>query len=57
MHYLGESAANIIQGYGVSFAQGLKLRDLQQSCYIHPCEAEDFVKLAIINQDTTETPC
>jgi len=37
MHYLGESAANIIQGYSVSFNQGLHLKDLQQSCYIHPC--------------------
>jgi glutathione reductase (NADPH) len=57
MHYLGEHAADIIQGYSVSYAKGMTLDDLKFSSNIHPCQAEDFIKLATIGENVAETAC
>lgn len=45
LHYLGENAAEIIQGFAVAVVKGLKKSDLDQTIGIHPTSAEEIVTM------------
>ena len=45
LHYLGENAAEIIQGFSVAVVKGLKKADLDETIGIHPTSAEEIVTL------------
>ena len=45
LHYLGENAAEIIQGFSVALVKGLKKRDFDKTVGIHPSSAEEIVTL------------
>ena len=45
LHYLGENAAEIIQGFSVALVKGLKKRDFDNTVGIHPSSAEEIVTL------------
>ena len=45
LHYLGENAAEIIQGFAVAVVKGLKKSDLDQTIGIHPSSAEEIVTM------------
>ena len=45
LHYLGENAAEIIQGFAVAVVKGLKKSDLDETIGIHPTSAEEIVTM------------
>ena len=45
LHYIGEDAAEIIQGFSVAVLKGLKKSDFDQTLGIHPSSAEEIVTL------------
>tara|TARA_B100000287_G_C20663548_1_gene790946 strand:+ start:71 stop:1414 length:1344 start_codon:yes stop_codon:yes gene_type:complete len=45
LHYLGENAAEIIQGFSVAVVKGLKKKDFDKTIGIHPSSAEEIVTL------------
>ena len=45
LHYLGENAAEIIQGFAVAVVKGLKKSDLDDTVGIHPTSAEEIVTM------------
>ena len=45
LHYIGENAAEIIQGFAVSIVKGLKKKDFDNTIGIHPSCAEEIVTL------------
>ena len=45
LHYLGENAAEIIQGFSVAVVKGLKKSDFDKTIGIHPSSAEEIVTL------------
>ena len=45
LHYLGENAAEIIQGFAVAVVKGLKKSDLDKTIGIHPTSAEEIVTM------------
>ena len=45
LHYLGENAAEIIQGFSVAVVRGLKKSDFDKTIGIHPSSAEEIVTL------------
>jgi len=45
LHYIGENAAEIIQGFAVSILKGLKKKDFDNTIGIHPSCAEEIVTL------------
>ena len=45
LHYIGEDAAEIIQGFSVAVLKGLKKSDFDQTIGIHPSSAEEIVTL------------
>ena len=45
LHYLGENAAEIIQGFSVALVKGLKKCDFDNTIGIHPSSAEEIVTL------------
>ena len=45
LHYVGENAAEIIQGFAVSVSAGLKKRHFDKTVGIHPTSAEEVVTL------------
>jgi len=45
LHYLGENAAEIIQGFSVAVVKGLKKSDLDETIGIHPTSAEEIVTM------------
>ena len=45
LQYLGENAAEIIQGFSVALVKGLKKSDFDKTIGIHPSSAEEIVTL------------
>ena len=45
LHYLGENAAEIMQGFAVAVVKGLKKSDLDETIGIHPTSAEEIVTM------------
>ena len=45
LHYIGEDAAEIIQGFSVAVLKGLKKSDFDNTIGIHPSSAEEIVTL------------
>ncbi len=45
LHYLGENAAEIIQGFAVAIVKGLKKEDFDKTIGIHPSSAEEIVTM------------
>ena len=45
LHYVGENAAEIIQGFSVAVVNGLTKSQLDKTIGIHPTCAEEFVTL------------
>ena len=45
LDYLGENAAEIIQGFAVAVVKGLKKSDLDDTIGIHPTSAEEIVTM------------
>ena len=45
LHYLGENAGEIIQGFAVAVVKGLKKSDLDETIGIHPTSAEEIVTM------------
>jgi len=45
LHYVGENAAEIIQGFSVSITAGLKKKHFDKTIGIHPSSAEEIVTL------------
>ncbi|CAB3403409.1 unnamed protein product [Caenorhabditis bovis] len=47
LHFVGPNAAEVMQGFAVAFRKGITLDDVRHTIAIHPCAAEEFVKLTI----------
>ena len=45
LHYLGENAAEIIQGFAVAIVKGLEKEDFDKTIGIHPSSAEEIVTM------------
>ena len=45
LHYIGENAAEIIQGFAIAIVNGLKKSDIEKTIGIHPTSAEEIVTL------------
>ena len=45
IHYIGENAAEIIQGFSVAIVNGLKKNQFDKTIGIHPTSAEEIVTL------------
>ena len=45
LHYIGNDAAEIVQGFSVAIVNGLKKRDFDNTIGIHPSSAEEIVTL------------
>ena len=45
LHYVGDNAAEIIQGFSVAIVKGLKKTDFDNTIGIHPSSAEEIVTL------------
>ncbi|MEE2695236.1 MAG: glutathione-disulfide reductase [Pseudomonadota bacterium] len=45
IHYIGENAAEIIQGFSVAIVNGLTKKELDRTIGIHPTSAEEIVTL------------
>ena len=45
LHYVGENAAEIIQGFSVAVVNGLTKSQLDKTIGIHPTSAEEVVTL------------
>ena len=45
LHYIGENAAEIIQGFSVAIVNGLTKKQLDKTLGIHPSSAEEIVTL------------
>ena len=45
LHYIGNDAAEIVQGFSVAIVSGLKKRDFDNTIGIHPSSAEEIVTL------------
>tara|TARA_X000000950_G_scaffold285307_1_gene390874 strand:+ start:803 stop:1093 length:291 start_codon:yes stop_codon:yes gene_type:complete len=45
IHYIGENAAEIIQGFSVAVVNGLTKKQLDRTLGIHPTSAEEIVTL------------
>ncbi|CAI2348518.1 unnamed protein product [Caenorhabditis sp. 36 PRJEB53466] len=60
LHFVGPNAAEVMQGYAVAFRAGITYSDLELTVAIHPCSAEEFVKLTITKRsgdDPTTQGC
>ncbi|CAI5446223.1 unnamed protein product [Caenorhabditis angaria] len=47
LHFVGPNAAEIMQGFAVAFRRGITFSDIKSTIAIHPCSAEEFLKLQI----------
>jgi len=47
IHYLGPSAGEVMQGYGVALKKGITFKDLADTVGIHPTSAEEIVTLSV----------
>jgi len=47
MHFLGPSAGEVMQGFGVGMKMGMTFRDLTRTVGIHPTAAEELTKLDV----------
>ena len=47
LHYVGENAAEIVQGFSVAIANGLKKAHFDKTIGIHPTSAEEIVHIKI----------
>ena len=47
IHFLGPSAGEVMQGYGVAIKKGLTMKDLMDTVGIHPTSSEEIVTLAV----------
>lgn len=47
IHYLGPSAGEVLQGYGVAVKKGITFQDLQDTVGIHPTSSEEIVTLSV----------
>ena len=47
LHYVGENAAEIVQGFSVAIVNGLTKKQLDKTMGIHPSSAEEVVTLKI----------
>uniref|UniRef100_A0A8R1HZP8 Thioredoxin-disulfide reductase n=1 Tax=Caenorhabditis japonica TaxID=281687 RepID=A0A8R1HZP8_CAEJA len=47
LHFVGPNAAEVMQGFAVAFRVGITYSDLELTVAIHPCSAEEFIKLNI----------
>ena len=45
LHYIGDDAAEIIQGFSVAVVKGLKKDDFEKTIGIHPSSAEEIVTI------------
>ena len=45
LHYIGNDAAEIVQGFSVAIVSGLKKSDFDRTVGIHPSSAEEIVTL------------
>ena len=45
LHYIGDDAAEIIQGFSVAVVKGLKKGDFEKTIGIHPSSAEEIVTI------------
>ena len=45
LHYIGESAAEIIQGFAIAIVNGLTKSEIDKTIGIHPTSAEEIVTL------------
>ncbi len=45
LHYIGDEAAEIIQGFSVAVVKGLKKTDFEKTIGIHPSSAEEIVTI------------
>ena len=45
LHYIGDHAAEIIQGFSVAVVKGLKKADFEKTIGIHPSSAEEIVTI------------
>ena len=45
LHYIGDDAAEIIQGFSVAVVKGLKKADFEKTIGIHPSSAEEIVTI------------
>ena len=45
LHYIGDDAAEIIQGFSVAVVKGLKKSDFEKTTGIHPSSAEEIVTI------------
>lgn len=46
MHYLGQNAGEVMQGFAVAIEKGITKGDLDKSVGIHPTTAEEFCMLS-----------
>lgn len=47
IHYLGPSAGEVLQGYGVAVKKGITFKDLAETVGIHPTSSEEIVTLTV----------
>ncbi|CAD6198534.1 unnamed protein product [Caenorhabditis auriculariae] len=47
LHFVGPNAAEVMQGFAVAFRKGLTYKDIVDTVAIHPCSAEEFVRLVV----------
>jgi len=47
IHYVGPSAGEVLQGYGVAVKKGITYNDLAETVGIHPTCSEEIVRLNI----------
>jgi thioredoxin reductase (NADPH) len=47
IHYLGPSAGEVLQGYGVAVKKGITFQELQDTVGIHPTSSEEIVTLSV----------
>jgi len=54
IHYVGQSADEIIGGFGLAMRLGLKKSDLDAYIGVHPSVSEDFFNLEITKRSGDE---
>jgi len=47
IHFLGPSAGEVMQGYGVAMKKGITFTDLKETVGIHPTSAEEIVTISV----------
>jgi thioredoxin reductase (NADPH) len=47
IHFLGPSAGEVLQGYGVAIKKGISFKELQDTVGIHPTSSEEIVTLTV----------